>query len=422
MRTFNPEKELNKIQKGNKNKIIIGVCLLLLIVAIGSSYSIYQIKYNKRIIYTTVDKFYSKDIQISVYVNGKEVEEFPAKSDNYSYSGYECENDSTVTFDHNDWTAQIKSTGPDKCKIKFGVKNINYDTLRIKEDILVDETNDANLRYIGANPANYIWFNCLKYDGLTNENAETDDYKCEKWRIIGLMNDMTIVDELTKKETDNQSLVKIIRIDKTGISVWNSENKNNWAEASLQKTLNVDYLNPNDDGTWITNSKDEKYKPISAKTLEFVENVKWNIGGWNGANITAQDYYKHERGITTYNSQPNIWNGKVALMYPSDFKYATDGSNSGTSREDCLIRISNTQECSDKDWLYIPGVPQWTIMPFSGNSSDAFYIWTVGTISTVYSHNGAAVRPTLYLKSNAKILDGEGTNEISYILILNNEA
>ena len=93
MKKFNPEKELRKIQKGNRNKVIYGVLGLLLIIAIGSSYALYQIRYNKRIIYTTVAPFYSKDLQLAVYVDGVKQDDFPEKSEDMLYGGYECERD-----------------------------------------------------------------------------------------------------------------------------------------------------------------------------------------------------------------------------------------------------------------------------------------------------------------------------------------
>ncbi len=60
-------------------------------------------------------------------------------------------------------------------------------------------TDDNNLRYVGANPSNYIYFNCS-----TTNLDEMNDSTCEKWRIIGVFNN--IEDENGKKE----SRVKIV--------------------------------------------------------------------------------------------------------------------------------------------------------------------------------------------------------------------
>ena len=344
MRKFNPEKELKKIQHGNKNKILYGIIALLVIISIGSSFALYQIRYSKQIIYTKVGPFNKRDVYLAVKVNGEYSDKFPEKTENYAFSGYECDGDATVTFDPDKWIASVNATGPDKCTIKFGPKNINYDTLRRKEGVVVDETNDVNLRYVGATPSNYIWFNCDDYDNLTQEEAAT---KCEKWRIIGIMNNITIVDEDTKQETTNQSLIKVIRTSKIGDIALNATGSTNWGNSSLQKGLNGPYLNNSDDGTWITeleytsssgqNKKADNYKSITSPTLGMIETIKWNTTvEVYSFDITAQQIYKYERGTIAYSTNPITWNGKVALMYSSDYGFATNGSNSGKDRSECL--------------------------------------------------------------------------------------
>ncbi len=463
MRTFNPEKELNKIQKGNKNKVIISVIALLLIVAIGSSYALYQIKYNKRIIYTTVDKFYSKDLQISVYVNGKEVEEFPDKSEEYSYSGYECENDSTVTFDHNDWTAQIKSTGPDKCKINFGNKNNFYDTLIASEDVLTDETKDGNLRYIGPNPENFIWFNCDDYNFTTTEEAALKN--CERWRIIGIMNNMTIVDEVTGKETNNQNLVKIRNNNDIGGLAWDNSkiiptSPTLWSQSQLMKLLNLGYENEDIGGSlyynWEKrkNPEQEQYCYGTKSNIENatvvcdfsttgikndetrnkIELVKWSIG-----KSSTQEYnqmYIDERYINGNNNE--YWIGRIGLMYPSDYLYGTNGGELG--REKCLNGFYATHwdraggdealeyfnNCSNNSWLKYTDTTfdnigtvhyRWTMLLY-GNNTSARGVSSYGNIGGyLYWDGGLTVIPTLYLKVNSKIAGGEGTYEEPFILI-----
>ena len=57
---------------------------------------------------------------------------------------------------------------------------------------------DNNIRYIGANPNNYVYFNCSDY---SNQSGST----CEKWRIIGVFKNMT------KEDGSQADLVKIVR-------------------------------------------------------------------------------------------------------------------------------------------------------------------------------------------------------------------
>ncbi len=127
MRTFNPEKELRKIQYGNKNRIILSVISLLLVVAIGSSYALYQVRYNKRIIYTTIDNFYQNDISLSVYIDGiKKVEpnSFPKEGDGYIYSYTKCENGGIGSFDNKEWKLKIETKEQDRCDVYFVTGNL----------------------------------------------------------------------------------------------------------------------------------------------------------------------------------------------------------------------------------------------------------------------------------------------------------
>ena len=44
--------------------------------------------------------------------------------------------------------------------------------------------------------------------------------------------------------------------------------------------------------------------------------------------------YEKERGTTVYSERPTKWTGKIGLMYPSDYGYATSGGST-TNREAC---------------------------------------------------------------------------------------
>ena len=63
MKGFNPEKELKKIRKGNKNKVLYSIITLLLIVAVGSTYALYQVRHTNKLVFNTVGEF--KKIRIS---------------------------------------------------------------------------------------------------------------------------------------------------------------------------------------------------------------------------------------------------------------------------------------------------------------------------------------------------------------------
>ena len=92
-------------------------------------------------------------------------------------------------------------------------------------ELVYDETTDNNLRYIGADPNNYVWFND------------------ELWRIIGVMNN--IDDGTGNKETR----LKIIRSESIGNYSWDNKGigtgsstssnaSNDWSDSVLQIVLN----------------------------------------------------------------------------------------------------------------------------------------------------------------------------------------
>ena len=412
MRRFNPEKELYKIQHGRRDKLFIVAFLLLLIISISSTYALYQVRYSKRIIYTKVAPVSNRDLDLAIYVDGKPGK-LPSKGMAY-YEDIICDNENNlnVNWNYDKWIMNIPTIElPNKCSINFTTKpstliaQIEYDKKNNSKLVVDDETNDNNLRYIGANPSNYIWFNCDDYNSLTQATAAQ---KCEKWRIIGLMNNIPIVDEFenTNKPT-KLDLVKIIRSESIGTMVWDKTGgtygSNNWTRPADLQTSLTEYYNGKKIGT---------AKIITSATKEMIEQVTWNIGGHTTSGNTTSQFYIAERGSTTYNSQPSMWNGYIALMYPSDYGYAADKSCWST-------QLSNyADSCKNSDWLYITSTYQWTLTPRSANSRHVFYVDKSGSIG---SDSGAveewAVRPSLYLKSDVKMIDGDGSSEKPYILV-----
>ena len=280
----------------------------------------------------------------------------------------------------------------------------------IAELAATDTTNftsddpDSNIRYIGANPNNYVYFNCSDY-------SNQSDSTCEKWRIIGVFKNMT------KEDGSKEDLVKIIRDDSLGNIAWASSNVNDWSTASLQTTLNGDYYN----GTYATGA----FKNDSTRNA--IESVVWNLGGTanytTSSNGLASHWYGYERGTTVYTDRPTTWTGKIALMYPSDYGYATAGGTT-TNRESCLAKElynwdgSGVSDCKNNDYLFKSAYTQWTLAPGSSRSNLAFIVGAGGFV-TYCSDVGRAygVRPTAYLKSSISLSSvGDGSSTSPYQL------
>ena len=304
-----------------------------------------------------------------------------------------------------------------------------------------DGTSDNNLRYVGANPCNYV---------------EIDN---EIWRIIGFMNN---IDDGTGEK---ESRVKLIRNESIGNYSWDTSepavNKgwgvNEWSQADLMKLLNPGYesesvggslyYNNSSGNCYSNNDNDTKACDFTTTGLKtnlknLVGNTLWNTGT-NGTNSypsagngLASHFYSYERSsnngkICTSGSYCNdtvtrttTWNGKIGLMYPSDYGYATSGGTS-MNRASCLANELNNwdsnsySDCKNNDWLHNSSKFQWTISPYADSSPNAYYVFDFyndGDVSFDSANSAGVVRPSVYLVSSTKILSGEGTLENPYVL------
>ena len=297
-----------------------------------------------------------------------------------------------------------------------------------------DGTSDNNLRYVGKNPCNYV-----KVDN-------------EIWRIIGLMNN--IDDGTGKKETR----IKLIRNESIGEYSWDTSESsvnggfgvNEWSQADVMKLLNPGYESVGG-SLYYNNSSGNCYSDENngTKACDFtttglktnlknlVGNTLWNTGtnGKNGytsaSNGLASHFYSYERSsnngkICTSGKYCNdtvtrttTWNGKIGLMYPSDYVYATSGGTS-RNRASCLAKElynwGGASDCKNNDWLYNSSSWQWTISQLAV-SSFAYTVFVVDSFGSVFdadAYDAGLVRPSVYLISKTAILGGEGTLENPY--------
>ena len=271
----------------------------------------------------------------------------------------------------------------------------------------IDDTEDHNLRYVGATPNNYITFNN------------------ETWRIIGLFNVYNI------DSNDTENLIKIIRNDALGKYSWDSSDSsinsgtgvNEWSQAKLMNELNTDYLDTSKTSgttTWYNgqnNTKNGSYdysKNIKSGYIDKIANVTWNLGNIM-RDYSAKNSYIFERGITHVENpsdgitRTNTWDGKVGLMYPSDYGYASTDTT-------CRSYLNSTN-CKNNNWLLLDVENCiWTITSSIQYSNYTMHININGVITHYYSRFLANVNPVVFLKSNTKITGGTGTNTDPYVI------
>ena len=310
--------------------------------------------------------------------------------------------------------------------------NSKYDT----ENLVFDSTSDNNLRYVGKNPNNYI------------------DFNNEKWRIIGVMNN---VEDITGKTSSH---LKIVRDTSIGEYSWDSSASNindgyginEWSQADLMKLMNPGFENEAIGGSLYWNRKSgtcyagmsNAVKSCNFETTclteeykEMIDDVIWHLGSNSVSdkyNNLASEFYEFERGEIT-GKTCNVWSrcndtverttkwlGKVGIIYVSDYAYATNGES---KRDTCLdITLYNWNNsnsyCYNDDYLY-KGVQQFSLSPFS-NPLAAGYVFSIQPtfVATGRASLVENVYPSLYLKENVKITSGDGSNDDPYHLEFTN--
>ena len=288
----------------------------------------------------------------------------------------------------------------------------------------------TDYRYIGADPNNYVEFND------------------ELWRIIGVFT----VDDGTGKVEER---LKIIRNESIGSYSWDNKDtttgaeaaygKNNWTDARLNYLLNPGHESETADGSLYWNSSsgtcysgsgnaakncDFTTTGLDSDARDMIGDTLWYLGGTSSyssaSNGLASHWYTYERGTNVYNSSTSprdtSWVGKVGLMYPSDYGYATSGGST-TDRNTCLNKelynwdSSSFSDCKNNDWLYESSYIQWTLSPSASSSGSVFYVIATGYVHCYNAYNSDGVRPVAFLKSNIKIEDGDGSSSNPYILM-----
>lgn len=283
----------------------------------------------------------------------------------------------------------------------------------------------GNIRYYGASPNNYIYFNCSDY---SNQSSST----CETWRIIGVFD----------------GKIKLIRNESIGLYSWDNKNKstgaennygkNDWTDARLMKLLNPGYESEATGGSLYYNAKSGNcYVGINnatttcnftssgiknATTRNMISDNNYSLLGWNSSEVYSDQIYEYERTTgKVYSGRPTSWTGKIALAYPSDYGYAADLGKCTKQ----LISYSDST-CASNNWMKTVVTNKenesgWLLTSDSSLSNGA---WSVDSIGSAWQNNDSVnsnieTLPVLYLNSDLSLGSGTGTSTEPYQLSVN---
>ena len=309
-------------------------------------------------------------------------------------------------------------TNVSKTKVQNNGIEYNYATsVSLMNDRLGGTTTDldgGNIRYYGASPNNYIYFNCSDYNNQS-------DTTCEKWRIIGVFD----------------SEVKIIRNEQIGEYSWDTsasgvnsgKGENEWSQADAMKLLNPGYESESVGGSLYYNSKSGTCyndRDNGTKTCDFtssgiknnatknkIAEVTWSLGGWNSSSIYSNQIYGYERGTTVYSGRSTTWTGKIALPYLSDYGYAANFNKCSETLNE-YGNYENNSPCISTNWMksILTRSWGWFLTPYSDNNELAWLVFAWGVATYNFNYEVAsdfAVVPTLFLNSTETIYKDKAT-------------
>lgn len=281
----------------------------------------------------------------------------------------------------------------------------------------------GNIRYYGASPKNYVYFNCETYPS-TN---------CELWRIIGVFD----------------GKIKLIRNGSIGSYSWDTSVARinsgfgiaEWSQADIMKVLNPNYDSDSVGGSLYYNSKSgncyngQNNATISCDftstgikneiTKKMIANFTWNFGMYSdSSDLYSNQIYVKERGTNVFANpsdgitRTSTWNGKIALPHPSDYGYAADFLKCTDNIFDVDETDKTFYNCGANDWMLRVGgtTDYWLLVPNNYHESGVNLAYVSGyLINATKASYAYGIIPTLYLEDQI-LHSGDGSQSNPYQL------
>ena len=312
--------------------------------------------------------------------------------------------------------------------INYNYANI-YDTDTTSGGLMNDRLggttenyNSGNVRYYGASPNNYVYFNCSDY---SNQSPTT----CELWRIIGVFNGKVKImrnKSIGKYSWDNKDTT-------TGAETDNG--KNDWTTARLMKLLNSNNyytIDSNDNGygqSLYYNAQSGtcfggRYNATIScdftstglkndTTRNMISEEIYHLRGHDFTAIYANEIYNYERTTgSVYTGRQTSWSGKIAIPYASDYGYATDLSLCSQTLKD----YDKNSNCIDNNWMkemleeMSSNDGFWLLNSHNNNTSGVTVIYSDSKIYNQITFSTRDLFPVLYLNTNTKISNVSNTS------------
>ena len=250
------------------------------------------------------------------------------------------------------------------------------------DSILTDEASGSNgsinidtfgnKRFAGSNPNNYVCF------GIEGDTCDEEHL----YRIIGMID-------------GNVKMIKNLHYNT--MVLFDTDNSNNWDKpATLRLQLNDELFYNN------TTYIDESIKKYILNATWYIDGIPYVIG----------ENYLSKFEIAERNSSTVDY---IGLMSVTDFGYGSNNINCNRESTD-LYETNNP--CMSDNWLFDSQITNRTITPHTGGVSRVWHVSASGLIGTANATDARLIKPSLFLSSDIKIRDGNGSIDNPYLLKL----
>ena len=421
-------KRLNKMQR---NYIIAGLCMILVIMGVGYAAFSSQLK-----ISGTSNITSNWNVKIT-NIESKVVSGAPTDAEAPSYT------DTTATFktrltspgDTMQYDITVSNEGDIDAKLdKINVPESNnpaigFEVSGIKEGALLESKQSAILTVIVkynnvteqpddltadlevtldysqapegyVEPAQPVTPNDLKALAVTEgDGLYEDEYEPGKYTYKGASpnNYITFNNEMWRIiSIDSNGLTKIMRNESIGNKVWDAGDSNTWETSDIKTYLNDTYL------------------PTITTNREKIVSHTWSIGAVTWANNDLANQIADENGTQSQNVN-------IGMITVSEYLRVN------TNTEQCeTFSLNNTNRttCKETNWMHSMALSVgnlWTISPFAGSSRDVFYVDVgnagpyAGGVANLVARTSGDFFPAVYLSSDITLI-GDGSQGNPYVI------
>ena len=200
----------------------------------------------------------------------------------------------------------------------------------------------------------------------------------------------------------------------TAQGIDNDYGTNDWSNSYLREFLNDYYYegktitcHSETSGSITTNATNATItcpdiNKINATAKSMIQKTMWNLGGITYETKPVNELYIKERGKEVYSGHETKSSDYIGLIYPSDYVFA--------STDESCSQDPYSSTCKNNNWLF-KGVFYWTMSPGSSSANGVFNVSRGGYLYGNSALSSGSIRPSLYLKSDIKIVSGSGTKD-----------